>query len=408
MEHRITLPSEELEIPAASGWAKLPLIGAIIGAAALVAAFLLRSGDEHRTELLYSYLFAFAYFLTIALGGLFFVLLHYLARAGWSVVVRRLAECVTGTMPLFVVLALPVLYFHKEIYLWATPGDDTLLLHKSGYLDSGFFIFRMLVYLAVWTVLSWYFASWSRRQDETGDLAITRRLQSRSALGMVLFGLSVNFAAFDLLMSLDPHWFSTIFGVYVFAGSVIAILSTLILLALQLRGSGYLRNVVTWEHYHDLGKLLFAFTVFWAYIGFSQFMLIWYGNIPEETTFFHHRWGDGLGGWQGVSIFLAAGHFGLPFLFLLSSDVKRKRWSLTLAALWLLFMHMVDVYWLVMPNLALVEEGAHGFHPTWVDLVCLVGVGGLFLAVLGWRLRGGSLVPTRDPRLAESLAFENV
>ena len=405
MEHSITLPSDELTIPAASGWAKIPWIAGIVGILGLAGAAALGAG--HRTALLYSYLFAFAYFLTIAVGGLFFVLLHYLTRAGWSVVLRRLAECVMGTMPLFVVLAVPILYFRKEIYLWTSPEGDALLEHKSGYLDSGFFIFRVIAYLAVWTILSWYFSKWSRDQDETGDLAITRRLQSRSALGMVLFGVSLNFAAFDLLMSLDPHWFSTIFGVYVFAGSVLAILSTLILLSFQLRASGYLKSIVTWEHYHDLGKLLFAFTVFWAYIGFSQFMLIWYGNIPEETTFFHHRWGDGLGGWQGVSVFLAAGHFGLPFLFLLSSDVKRRRWSLSLAAAWLLFMHLVDVYWLVMPNLALVDESAHGFHPSLVDLACVVGVGGLFLAVLAWRLRGGSLVPTKDPRLAESLAFEN-
>jgi hypothetical protein len=408
MEHTITLPSDELEIPAASGWAKIPWIAGIVGALVLLPTLVLQYGGDHFREFLYSYLFAFAYFLTIAVGGLFFVLLHYLTRAGWSVVVRRLAECVMGTMPLFVVLALPILFFHEQIYLWTSPAGDALLEHKSGWLGSGFFLFRMVAYLAIWTFLAWYFSKWSRNQDETGDLAITRRLQSRSALGMVLFGVSLNFAAFDLLMSLDPHWFSTIFGVYVFAGSVLAILSTLILLSFQLRASGYLKNVVTWEHYHDLGKLLFAFTVFWAYIGFSQFMLIWYGNIPEETTFFHHRWGDGPAGWQGVSVFLAAGHFGLPFLFLLSSDVKRRRWSLSLAAVWLLFMHLVDVYWLVMPNLALVDESAHGFHPSLVDLACVVGVGGLFLAALAWRLRDGSLVPTKDPRLAESLAFENV
>ncbi len=412
MEKEIALPSEQLSIPSTSGWAKLPVIAAAIGIVALGVSFAVGffSEEAHsvaRKGFLFSYVFAYVYFLTIAVGGLFFVLLHYLVRAGWSVVVRRLAEHVACTLPLFVILFIPIALNLGDIYHWTHPAGDPILEGKSTYLSEGFFLFRVALYLGVWSGLAWYFAGQSRRQDESGDLGITRRLQTRSAAGMVLFALSLNFAAFDLVMSLDPHWFSTIFGVYIFAGSVVAILSTLILLTLQLQGSGYLKNIVTWEHFHDLGKLLFGFTVFWAYIGFSQFMLIWYGNIPEETTFFHHRWGDGAFGWQGVSVLLAAGHFGAPFLFLLSSDVKRNRLLITLAAAWMLLMHAVDIYWLVMPNLQLVTD-SHGLHPSWLDLTGLAGVGGLFVAALGWRLRQGSLVPVKDPRLAESLAFENV
>jgi len=410
MQTEISLPSEQISIPASSGWTKLPWIAGAVGLAALAAALAGGLDHETRTRFLFAYVFAYVYCLSVALGGLFFVLLHFLARAGWSTVVRRLAEHVASTMPLFVVLFVPIAVWHGDLFLWAVPGiadRDDLIAGKSGFLSSGFFLVRSALYLAIWTGLAWWFARQSQRQDESGDAAITRRLQTRSALGMVLFGVSLNFAAFDWLMALDPHWFSTIFGVYFFAGCVLAILSTLILLSLQLQASGYLRNVVTWEHYHDMGKLLFAFVVFWAYIAFSQFMLIWYANLPEETGWFHHRWGDGPAGWQGVSIFLAAGHFGAPFLFLLFADVKRRRWSLTLAAVWILLVHAVDVYWLVMPSLPLMIEGHHGLHPHWLDLACLLGIGGLFLAVLGWRLRGGALVPVRDPRLAESLAFEN-
>lgn len=410
MERQIPLPEEELRIPQTSLWAKLPAPALATGIAALLVSFVLgfRGTADDRTAFFFSYLFAYVFFLTIALGGLFFVLLQYLTRAGWSVVVRRLAECVMATMPAFAVLVFPILIWYDELYPWAHATGDPLLEHKSGWLDPTFFIARSIVYLGVWTFLAWYFLRQSRRQDETGEAQITRRLQSRSALGMVLFAVTLNFAAFDWVMSLDPLWFSTIFGVYLFAGSVVAILAALILLGLRLQSDGCLRTLLTWEHYHDVGKLLFGFIVFWAYIGFSQFMLIWYGNIPEETSWFHQRWGDGWLGWQGVSTLLAAGHFGLPFLFLLSSDFKRRRWSLQLAAGWMLVMHMVDVYWLVMPNLPILAEGRHGPSPSIFDLTCLVAIGGHFLALLAWVLRRGSLVPVRDPRLAESLAFENV
>lgn len=417
MDREISLPSEKISIPDGSPWSKLPLVGGVVGVLALVLSFALGLGAEHRSAFLFSYLTAYIFGLTFALGGLFFVLLQFLTRAGWSVVVRRLAEHVMATMPLFAVLFLPIAVFHTEIYAWAVPGVsdpsaanyDALIAHKAPYLNAPFFFVRSGVYLAVWTILAWYFARKSLAQDASGDVSITRRLQSRSALGMVLFAVTVNFAAFDWVMSLDPHWFSTIFGVYLFAGTVVTILATLILLVLRLQASGLLEGIVTWEHFHDLGKLLFGFVVFWAYIAFSQFMLIWYGNLPEETVWFAHRWEHG---WKTLSIFLAAGHFGLPFFVLISQPAKRSRAVLTFATLWLFALHYVDIYWLVMPSLAFVDgagspAGNPGLHPTLFDLGCLVGVVGLFLAVLGTRLRGRPLVPIKDPRLGESLAFEN-
>ncbi len=401
MEREFSLPSEQVEIPESSAWTKLlPILAAAVGVLGLVVSFALGAGEE-KVRFLYAYLFAFLYFLSIALGGLFFVLLHHLARSGWSVVVRRVAEHVSATLPLFAFLFLPIVWGFGDIFAWSQAEGDALIEHKAAYLNPTFFFVRAVIFFTVWIVLSSWYRRQSMRQDESGDVAISRRLRTFSAVGMILFALTLNYASVDWIMSLHAHWFSTMFGVYFFAGTVVAILATLILLILQLQAGGLLHNVVTWEHFHDLGKLLFAFTVFWAYIAFSQFMLIWYANLPEETSFFDHRWH---GGWEHVSIFLAVGHFALPFLFLLSSDFKRRRWSLTLASCWLLFMHAVDIYWLVLPNF----PESHGFHPAWVDLSAFVGIGGLFLAVFARSLKGKALVPVRDPRLAESVAFETV
>ncbi|NJL28411.1 MAG: hypothetical protein HC897_11250 [Thermoanaerobaculia bacterium] len=316
---------------------------------------------------------------------------------------RRVAEHIAGTLPLFALLFVPILLGFHHLYEWSheqAVAGSHVLQHKQPYLNATGFQLRGVVYVAAWALLAWFFRRASMRQDEAGDPAITRRLQSLSAPALIVFGITLTFAGFDWLMSLDPHWYSTIFGVYLFAGSVVAVVATLIVVLLQLQASGVLRRVVSWEHYHDLGKLLFAFTVFWAYIAFSQFMLIWYGNIPEETAWFKHRWQHG---WEVVSVLLAAGHFGLPFLFLLSREVKRRRATLLVACGWLLVMHYVDIYWLVMPSLH-----AEHFQIHWLDAATLVGVGGLFIGALGWTLRGQVLVPVRDPRLAESLAFENV
>ncbi len=405
MEHDVSLPSDEITLP--ESWKRLPLAAGIVGIVALAASYFLGQGDGHDDghggQLAFSYLTAFVYWLTIALGGLFFVLLHYLARSGWSVVVRRLAEHVMATLPLFVLLFIPVVLGMHSLYHWTHPEEvarDPLLQHKAIYLNTGFFLGRAGIYFFVWCVLAIYFWRQSARQDRDGEQSITKRLQTLSAPAMVAFGVTLTFAAFDWLMSLEPHWFSTIFGVYVFAGCVVSIFALLILLVLRLKAAGALVKTVTWEHFHDMGKLLFGFVVFWAYIGFSQFMLIWYANIPEETFWFELRWADP--GWRSASIFLAVGHFVVPFFFLISQPVKRNGVTMTIGAVWMLFMHYVDIYWLVMPTLH-----HEAFHLSLLDFTCWLGVGGLFLAALGTLMQRGSLVPVRDPRLAESLAFEN-
>ena len=398
--HDRSIDHARVTIRKGRGWDRLPLIGGALAVIGLGASGMLASGNLK--QFYFSYLTAFLYFLSLALGALFFVLVQHAARAGWSVVVRRLAENVMGTLPLFIVLFFPVAAGMHDLFHWTheeAVASDDLLRGKQPYLNEGFFYIRAVVYLSAWSLLSWWFRHQSLRQDRSGDGALTRRMQTASAPAILVYGLTVSFAAFDWIMSLDPHWYSTICGVYYFSGAVVGLFALLVLLTVGIDRAGLLDGAVTVEHFHDLGKLLFAFVAFWAYIAFSQYLLIWYANIPEETLWFLHRWE---GQWREASVVLGLGHFVVPFFFLLPRTIKRSTPALVLAALWMLAMHYLDLYWLVMPTLH-----RHGAHPALLDLTALLGVGGVFLAGLGWLLRRGALVPVKDPRLGESLSFEN-
>jgi hypothetical protein len=401
----------ELEIPdvfterrhLGAGGRRLWQVAGTVGLLALAAAVVLGlSGTDHGKGFYFAYLVNFGWVLSLALGALFFVVLQHLTRAGWSVVLRRVAEAVAGTLPLIAILLLPVLAGIHELYHWShaeAVAADPLLQGKSAYLNVPFFIVRCAVYVAAWWLMSRYYLGRSVRQDASGDVSLTLAMQRRSAPAMLLFALTATFAAIDLLMSLDPHWFSTIFGVYFFSGSVVSFFSLLALAAWLLQRSGLLRHMVTVEHYHDLGKLMFAFTVFWAYIAFSQYMLYWYANIPEETGWFLRRQSAG---WGWVGLLLVFGHFLVPFVLLLSRAPKRKPGVLAGVGVWILAMHWADLHWLVMPELR-----PNAPVPTLLELLLLVGVGGVWLAGLVFVMGRQSLVPERDPRLPESLSFEN-
>ena len=398
-----TLKASELWLPADHSWRRLPAIGLGLAAIGLGGALALGfGGAEARAQLWHSWLVGALFALSIALGCLFFVLVHHATQAGWGVVVRRLAEHGMATLPLLTLLFAPLLLGLHELFHWShaeAVAADPLLTHKQAYLNVPFFLVRTAIYFAVWNALAFWFGWQSRLQDETGDPEITRRMRKASAPALILFALTVTFAAFDWLMSLDPHWYSTIFGVYFFSGSALGAFAFLCLVALAVRKNGLLGEVVSNDHVHDLGKLLFAFVAFWAYIGFSQFFLVWYGNLPEETGFFAVRLH---GSWKPLSALLMVGHFIVPFFFLLPRTIKRNATALRLGALWLLLMHVVDLHWLVMPNLH-----REGFAPSPLDALALIGWIGAFLAGFGWLLRRSALVPLRDPRLAESLLFEN-
>lgn len=401
------LPSnEKLTLGAAAGRLKAAGLGLGIlglGAAVVVGGLV---GDGWR-RFLHSYLLNFTYFLSLALGALFFVVLQHLVRAKWSVTIRRSAECVMGAFPVLLVLSLgiilPVWAGNTSLYLWSNEAvvhADHVLHAKAGYLNPGFFAVRILIYFAFWLGVSHWFFKTSVAQDESGDPRLSERMRVVSAPMMIGFAITTAFASFDLLMSLYPHWFSTIFGVYYFAGSAVGIFALLSLISIAMHRSGRLTHAVTVEHQHDLGKLLFAFVFFWAYIGFSQFMLIWAANLPEETEFFRSRMFEE---WRYVSIALIIGHFAVPFVGIMSRNVKRRWWLLGAWATWMLLMHWVDLYWLVMP-----AYNHHEIVFNLTDVLCFVGMAGLFLAAVAHQMGKVKLIPVKDPGLAESLRFQNM
>jgi len=376
-------------------WKGAALIGVIaIGVSLGIAA---ATPDGWR-RFFFAYLLAFAYVLSLALGSLYFVLLHHLTNSGWSVVVRRIAELFAGTLPFLAVLGLPLLFGAGELYPWARAGYAGAHA-KAAYLNVPFFATRWVVYFAVWGALGRFYLRRSLAQDVSGDVSLTVTMRRWSAPAMIAFAVTLSFAAFDLLMSLDPGWYSTIFGVYYFAGAAVGVYALLPLASFLLQRAGFIRRSVTVEHYHDLGKLLFGFVVFWAYIAFSQYMLQWYANLPEETHWFvvrqQHGWG-----WVGLA--LVFGHFLIPFVALLSRAPKRRPPFLAAVAAWVLVMHWVDLYWLVMPAASPASPALHV-----VDLTVLVGLVSLLVAAAAFVARGRALVPEGDPRLEESLAFEN-
>jgi hypothetical protein len=403
------LSSHEAPDKVTLGPAALRLKGLGLGAGimCLAAAIVwgLIVGDDMR-RFLFSYLFAFTYFLSIALGALFFVVLHHLVSATWSVTTRRLAEIVTGTFPVLFVLMLglvvPLILGNDSLYLWMNHevvANDHILHAKEGYLNAPFFAVRMLIYFAVWMAMSRYFMKKSVEQDTSGDPLLSQRMKMVSAPAMIVYALSTAWAAFDLLMSLTPHWFSTIFGVYYFAGAAISIYCLLALVSVALQQSGRLTRSITVEHYHDLGKMANAFTLFWAYIAFSQFMLIWAANIPEESIFFRPRM---FTEWKWASIALIVGHFAIPFVGMMSRHVKRNPKLLATWAVYMLLVHAFDLFWIVMPTFS---PDAIVFHP--IDLLCLAGVGGLCLFGALSVAGNVKLLPVRDPRLEASLRFVN-
>lgn len=437
----------------------IALVLAIIGFAAALA--LGAGGRFMFRQFLFGYLAAYVFVMTLALGALGFVLLQHATRAGWSVGVRRIAENFSATMPLMAVLTIPILVsvasMNGYLYRWALPFDlqhapqadriaaakgedevrpakqatapapvmpevnapsdpsklilDPLDINKRNagmhWLNPWFWIGRVVFYLFCWTMIAGWYRRLSIEQDRTGDERLTLRMQTAAGPCLVLMVLTITGFAFDLMMSLDPHWYSTMFGVYYIAECLLGSATLPIITLFFLQRAGYLRDSITTEHYHDLGKYLFAWTFFYGYIGFAQYMLMWYANIPEETQWMaRHGVSTAIhNGWNGVIIAILFGHFLIPFAALLSRHPKRRVPVLVLLAVWQFIFSAIDLYWVVMP-----EIGDSG--PTWrsvlVWILALIGVGGAFVAAFSYRGSRAALRPTRDPRLLASLAFQNV
>lgn len=384
------------------------VIGVLGLAASVIIGYLEK--DEFRT-FFNSYIIGYLFFLSIALGGLFFVLLQHSTKAGWSVNVRRIAEWFAASMPLMAALSVPilaaVLMGHGALYPWAVDGWGADKGFKGWWLGRGFFTGRAIFYLLVWSLMGVWYWKQSIRQDETGDLKLTLRMQYFAAPGLVIYGLTLTFMAWDWIMSLDPVWYSTVFGVYFFAGCALAVFSSLTLTVLFLQSRGLLKSVNE-EHFHDLGKFMFGFTFFWGYIAFSQFMLQWYGNIPDETGWFLHHGASTVqpNDFSPVLIALLFGQFVIPFAGLLSKHVKRNYSAIGFWAFWVLVFCWVDVFWLVAPQL---HDGSLQIGPLEMGehLAVFLGIGGIFVAFVIRCASHHSIRAMRDPRLADSLAFQN-
>ena len=428
---------KSIEIDKSTLWGKLPIIGLVLAGVGFGIGFgvpgpggvFAEDPDLWEAKKWTAFLNGLMFAMALGFGGLIFVTIQHLVRANWSIVVRRLAEHAMFTLPFIALIGgLTVIWGPGGHYVFEWMHvehvmHDPMLKAKVAYLNPGSAGARFGFYLALWSIVAFLFWHWSRKQDtaktKEEQEALSLKCRKLAPLALVIFALSMTFSAFDFMMSLDPHWFSTIFGVYFFAGQALAIHSLLVIMCFFLQRKGMLKGVVTPEHFHDLGKFMFGFTVFWTYIGFSQYFLIWYANIPEETHWFSYR---AHGQWLSLSLLLIFGRFVIPFFLLLRRGWKRNPNYLVWMAVWIVVMEFIDMFWLIQPPFAhhasvklekagAAEEVVHYFHNhiTFVpaDIGFLLGFLGLFLALFGWSLTTSKLVPINDPRLEESLNHEN-
>jgi hypothetical protein len=370
---------------------ELRALGAGIAASALCGLVAIYD----RPQFFRSYLLGYLFWMAIPLGGLAVLMLHHVTGGGWGLLIRRPLEAAARTLPLLALLLAPLLFGLRELYPWASPdavAADEVLRHKSSYLNVPGFVLRAVFYFAVWGLLAFCLSRWSLMQDRENDLRATRRLQRISGPGLVLALLTITFASVDWVMSLDPHWFSTIFGFLLIAGDVLAALAFGVCVVALLARYRPLCEFASPARLHDLGNLILTFVLLWAYMAFSQYLIIWLGNLPEESAWYVVRT---RAGWTVVPALLIGFHFALPFALLLARRTKRALPRLTAVAGLLLFMRLVDLFWLLAP----------GFHPArprihWMDLAAPVAIGGFWLAVFSWQLRVRPLLPLNDPGMA--------
>jgi hypothetical protein len=380
-------------------FAGLSLLLGAIGFAALVLCMI--GAAMQPQQFGFSWLFAFGYFFTLCAGCFFWTIVHHAVDAEWTVVVRRQLENIALLFIVLALLFIPVLLLRHHLYEWMNipVGQDHALDSKRAYLDPGRFLVRTLFYFAFFIIASLLLRRASVRQDKSGSPSFTLTMRKLSFISLPLFALSLTFAACDWMMSLHYTWFSTMWGVYIFAGAAGSSMSLLVLVITLLRRAGYLRDVVTVEHYHIMGKWMLAFTVFWAYIGFSQYMLIWYANIPEETQYFLAR---NTRSWWTLSMLLVFGRFFGPFAILLLQSIKKHPHQLAWMAAWILGMQLLDIYVIVLPAL----HGT-GVHVSIWDFVSPIAIGCTLAFVYLRIIARSSLFPVRDPRLIESIRIKN-
>jgi len=365
------------------------IVGAVGILLSLFGAAIAR--DQFFRSWLLSYLFWFA----IALGALPLVMLHHLVGGKWGFATRRILESVTRTLPLMTILFVPVIFGIHSLYEWShddAVAQDIILQHKSPYLNTPFFIARAAFYFAAWLLMGWFLNRWSKQQDSTRDGSFAKRFQRLSAPGLIIYALTITFASTDWVMSLEPHWFSTIYGMMFMVGQALTTLAFVIAVLALLADTPPISDFLEPEIFNDLGNLLFAFIMLWAYLSFSQYLIIWSGNLPEEIPWYLRR---SRGGWQWIAVALALFHFAIPFFLLLIRRNKRRRQVISGIAIAVVVMRLVDLMWLVVP--------AHEptVHVHWLDLATLAGIGGLWVAGFSKQLRKQSLLPLGDPEFQQ-------
>jgi hypothetical protein len=343
-----------------------------------------------------SYLLGFLFWMLFALGCLGVLLLHHLVSGAWGHVIQRMTEAGARTLPVMALLFVPILFGLQNLFPWSRPEvvEASHVIHKkTAYLNIPFFLIRAAAFFAFWSAVAFLITKWSRMQDQTGDAGLTRKIRMASGPALVFFVLTATFAGVDWMMSLEPEWYSTIYGMHFIVGSVLSTLALCVIGIRLLSDHEPFSRVLSTRHYHHLGNMLFAFTILWAYMSFSQYLIIWSGNLPEDNFWYSRRLDAG---WQGVAGLLLVGHFFVPFLLLLSRKTKRIIHSLALIAMWILIMRLVDVFWLIMPAF-----NDHQFQFHWTNVVAPVAVGGIWVAVFARQLKGQALLPLHDPRFNE-------
>jgi len=383
---------------APAGVGRVQTAGLAVGGAALIAAIF---GAVSSPEKFYqSYLFSYMLVLGLTLGSLGLLMLQHLTGGQWGIIIRRPLEAASRNIWLVLVMFVPIVLGMKSLYrAWLDPEKlkaEPLSAYQQGYLTHAGFLGRAVLYFAIWGALVWLFNSWSREQDQNpDDRALRRRLKLLAGPGIILYVLAMTFAAIDWVMSLSPHWASTIYGFIFVAGQAITAMSLMIIVVAALSNSELYAGIIQKRHLHDLGKLLFAFNMLWAYFDFSQLLIIWSGNQPEEITFYRTRL---YGGWGVVAVIVLLFSFALPFLVLLSRDVKRSAGLISKVAIWMILMRLVDLYWMTRP------EFSSSALPTWLDIVVPIALIGLWVGFFAFNLKQQPLLPLGDPKLAEAIA----
>lgn len=380
-------------LPASVG--KWGLILTALGAVLMGLAFVV---DSHRA--MFGYLWMYMFLLSIGVGSLALVALEYLVGATWSTPFRRVSEFLAAIVPLLGILVIPLFFGMHDLFHWTHAeevANDPILMEKEPYLNIPFFIVRTGLFFLIWVVFYLLFTRNSRKQDVTKDPELTKQNIKLSAAFAILFIVTLSFTAFDWIMSLEPHWFSTMFGVYYFAGTMLVSFAAAAFISVNLNERGYFGEGLTNEHYYSFGTLMFAFNVFWTYIAFSQYMLIWYADIPEETFWFMNRM---KGGWVVISIGLVFIHFIVPFLALLPRSSKVKPGLLKFMAMWIIYAHAYDLYWLIMPTYF-----KDGPVFSWNELGFMLFAFGLIMLVFNYMAARFNMVPVGDPKLQKGLHF---